>query len=80
MYIAFSNDKKQVSIGVSIDMFRRIKLLCAQSEKIYKVVYYEEYDNANEANRRYKDFQSFPKTLIKELVSENNPMCVDLLD
>ena len=79
VYIAFSSDKKEVSIGVTVDMHRRMNLLCTQSKKKCRIVYYEEYDNANEANQRYKKLQFFPKVLIIELVDENNPLWVDVL-
>jgi len=80
VFIVFSDDKKEMHIGLSLDMHSRMNLLYTQSKKKYKVVYYEAYDNANDANRRYKELQSFPKLLIKELVSENNPLWVDVLD
>ena len=60
-------------------MHRRMNLLCTQSQKTCKIVYYEEFDNANEANYRYEQLRSFPKLLIVELVNENNPMWVDVL-
>ena len=60
-------------------MKRRMKLICAQSEKTCKVVYYEEFDNSEEASRRYKELASLPKMLLMELVNENNPLWVDVL-
>ena len=80
VYIAVSDDKKDFYIGVTIDMHRRINALCVQSDKNCKIVFYEEYDDSNDVNRRYEELQSFPKSLITELVSENNPLWVDVLD
>ena len=79
VYIAISDDKKDFYVGITVDMHRRINALCAQSDKNCKIVFYEEYDDSNDVNRRYKELQSFPKSLITELVSENNPLWVDVL-
>ena len=79
VYIVFSDDKKDIFTGVTVDMGRRMKLICAQTNKNCKLVYYEEYDNSKEANRRYMELTSLPKMLLTELINENNPMWVDLL-
>ncbi len=79
VYIVSSEDNKQIYTGITVDMKRRMKLICAQSEKTCKVVYYEEFDNSEEATRRFKELESLPKTLITELVNENNPLWVDVL-
>ncbi len=79
VYIVSSDDKKQVYTGVTVDMVRRMKLICTQSEKSCKVVYYEEFDNPEEATRRFKELESLPKAIITELINENNPLWVDVL-
>ncbi len=79
VYIAFSDDKKDVFTGVTVDMGRRMKLVSAQAKKKCRLVYYEEYDNSEEASCRYKELESFPKALLIELVNENNPLWVDVL-
>jgi len=42
-------------------------------------VYYEEFDDSKEASDRETELLSFSKKLIHQLVTENNPMLLDLL-
>ncbi len=77
VYIAYFNSK--FSIGVTVDLYRRIKLLRYQKNKNYKIVHYEEYTNSKEAAQRENELQDFSTELIAELVLDNNPMMIDLL-
>ena len=79
VYIAFSEENQFQSVGLSMNLPRRLKLLCAQTKNPCKIVYYEEFDTSKEATSRHKELSALPKQLIKELVLENNPMLVDVL-
>jgi predicted GIY-YIG superfamily endonuclease len=61
-----------------LDLARRKKIFCHQKPDC-KIVYYEEFDNSEEATRRENILLDLSKSLLKELISENNPMWVDLI-
>jgi len=78
VYIAYDKDKNY-HLGTTVDMRRRVKMLCYKFNKKCKIVYYEEYEDSLEADIRETELQKMPKELIQELVYENNPMLVDLI-
>jgi len=79
VFIVYNKKNELSNIGVTIDMSRRMQLLKFQKKKYCKVVYYEEYEDSKEATERENELNYLSKELIHELVTENNPMLIDLL-
>lgn len=79
VYITYNSQNQPSHIGVTVDMTRRIKLLCHTAKNKCRIVYYEEYEDSKIADARETELLQMPKELIRELVEENNPMLVDLL-
>lgn len=83
-YVAYNFTNKIHSIGVSNNLFRRFKLLNQQLENAQKdhckLVYYEEFLNSEKATIRENKLQELHESLLKVLITESNPMLVDLLN
>jgi len=79
VYIAYNPQNQITHIGLTLDMKRRLKLLCINTSQSCRIVYYEEYDDSKIADRRETELLQMPKELIAELVREYNPMLIDLL-
>ena len=77
-YIIYDSKHSEFYIGVTLDLMRRRKIMYHQKPGC-KIVYYEEFDNSEEATRRENILLNLSKSLLKELISENNPMWVDLM-
>jgi len=83
-YIAYFTDDTFQSVGVTIDLKRRFKLLnqigSCKAKNSCKLVYYEEYQSSLEATNRENKLNELPEKALKILVENTNPMFVDLLD
>jgi predicted GIY-YIG superfamily endonuclease len=77
-YIVFHAEKKEYQIGVTTNLAHRKKILCGQDPQC-RIVYYEEYESSEEATQRENVLLDLPKSLLKELIDENNPMRVNLV-
>jgi len=81
LYIAFNQNNKLHSIGITTDLKRRLKTLQynnANEHFKYKIVYYEIYEDSLKAIERENKFRKMPFSVIKKLVTENNPLKIDL--
>ena len=76
-YISYNSKRNEFQIGVTMNLQRRKKILCNQAPAC-KIVWYEEYENSEQATGRENELLDFPKELLKELVFETNPMLTDL--
>lgn len=77
-YIVYSPRHDRLLIGVTTHMERRKKILCHMLEDC-KWVYYEAFDSSREAILRENEWLTWSKTMIREMVDQNNPMWVDLI-
>ena len=80
-YIAFNSDNTIKSIGVTNNLKRRFKLLNLLVKKNKcKLVYYDEYFDSLLATKRENELKELHEKLRAQLIQENNPMLVDLLN
>ena len=84
-YIAYFKDNKLYNISVTTHLKRRLKLLNQLKEKHsqnfgIKLVYFEEYSDSATATKRETFLQNPNTELIEKLVSENNPMLINLIN
>jgi len=59
-YITYTVENKFYSLGVTSDLQKRLKLLKVQEKKTFKLVYWECYDNSEDATEREKLLHRFP--------------------
>lgn len=76
-----------IYIGVTSDLIKRVyeykhKLIDGFTKKynINKLVYYEVYDDINEAIKREKQLKTFKREWKNELIEKNNTSWSDLYD
>ena len=81
VYIAYQKSQDQYQIGSSIDLKRRIHTLNIgkDTDKI-DLVYYEIFDNSDEAEKRENFLNNLSKEVLDELVKESNPLQVNLIE
>ncbi len=79
LYITYDLNNKFHSIGVTTDMKRRLKILNMKKE-FYKIVYFECFEDSTIATKRENEFLRTQKDVICEIVKENNPSLVNLVN
>ena len=79
VYIAYQPEKKRYFIGATRSIKRRIDLLRQLHSKNIRLVYYEEYDDSAEADRREDELLEMQKESLKELITQTNPLHTDIL-
>lgn len=82
-YIVYNKEDALQGIGVTIDLKRRLRLLnliLKSKEDVCKLVYYEEFEESSTASTYEDDLNELSEKALKQLVEDNNPMLVDLLN
>ena len=87
IYIISNKLNTTIYIGVTSDLIKRVyeykhKLIDGFTKKynINKLVYYEVYDDINEAIKREKQLKTFKREWKNELIEKNNTTWSDLYD
>ena len=87
IYIMSNKSNTTIYIGVTSDLIKRVyehknKLIDGFTKKynIDKLVYYEIYDDINEAIKREKQLKTFKREWKNQLIEENNKNWDDLYD
>lgn len=87
IYIMSNKLNTTIYIGVTSDLIKRVyeykhKLIDGFTKKynINKLVYYEVYDDINEAIKREKQLKTFKREWKNELIEKNNTSWSDLYD
>ena len=87
IYIMSNKSNTTIYIGVTSDLIKRVyehknKLIDGFTKKynIDKLVYYEIYDDINEAIKREKQLKTFKREWKNELVEKDNKNWADLYD
>ena len=87
IYIIANKSNSTIYIGVTSDLVKRLyehknKLVDGFTKKynINKLVYYEIYDDINEAIKREKQLKSFKREWKNALIEKDNKDWVDLYD
>jgi len=77
-YIAYFPSSDKLTVGVTMNLLRRKKILCTQDNGC-RIVFLEQYDHSRDATRRENELLSLPKSLLKELIDETNPLWLELV-
>lgn len=79
-YIAYNKSDVIRDIGTTNNLRRRCKLFSLKYKNAYKIVYFEEFPNSKDATLREEELKKIHKSVIEELVTENNPMLINLIN
>jgi len=79
VYIAYQPEKGKYITGVTNSIKRRKCLLQQMHNGPVRIVYYEEYADSAEADKREDELLEMNDELLRELVTQNNPMHTDIL-
>jgi len=77
-YIAYNPHKDKFSIGVTINLQRRKKILCHNNEGC-RMVYIDEFESSEKAIGRENELMNLSNGLLRKLIDQTNPLWLDLL-
>ncbi len=79
-YISYHFGGDKYKIGVTANLRRRLRVLCMNDKKGCEIVYYEAYDNSDEATKRENDLLKMKDGQLISLIKQTNPIELDLLE